>query len=349
MSKISIVVPVYKVEGFLPKCVDSLLAQTHKDIEVILVDDGSPDNCGKLCDEYAQKDSRVKVIHKANGGVSAARNSGYELATGEWVIFCDSDDWMEADACEKMIAYGEKNSLDVVIGDVRIIEEESTRDVPLFNKEFCVDTKEEKDALIRTVLCKFYCPYPTELGVKEGLYGGPWNKAVRRSLLEENGICFDIRVNGLYDDLLYTAYIFAHANRIGYTKAIVYNYRYVAGSITRRYNPRIVETNNRIFESWMEFFEKFEQNGEYSKAYHQVVLRRLKGTLNTYYFNEKNETDKKTQLKQLGAMLKTSPYKEAIKCTDTGNMPLQYKAFVYLMRCSGRFAPNLLYLIRRFI
>ena len=89
--KISVIVPVYKVEEYLHRCVDSILSQSFTDFELILVDDGSPDNCGKICDEYAQKDSRVKVFHKPNGGVSSARNYGLDNAKGEWIAFVDSE------------------------------------------------------------------------------------------------------------------------------------------------------------------------------------------------------------------------------------------------------------------
>ena len=94
MPKISIIVPVYKVEKFLPKCIDSILSQTFTDFELILVDDGSPDNCGKICDEYAHKDDRVVVVHKLNEGVSIARNKGLDVAKGEYILFCDSDDFV---------------------------------------------------------------------------------------------------------------------------------------------------------------------------------------------------------------------------------------------------------------
>ena len=94
MPTISVIVPVYKVEPYLPRCVDSILAQTFKDFELILVDDGSPDNCGKICDEYAAKDKRVKVIHKENGGVSSARNAGLDTAVGKYYFFCDADDYL---------------------------------------------------------------------------------------------------------------------------------------------------------------------------------------------------------------------------------------------------------------
>ena len=94
---ISIIVPVYKVEPYLRHCVDSILSQTVRNIEIILVDDGSPDNCGMICDDYATKDSRVKVIHQANAGVSSARNAGLDEAEGEWICFIDGDDWVDLD------------------------------------------------------------------------------------------------------------------------------------------------------------------------------------------------------------------------------------------------------------
>ena len=93
--KVSIIVPIYNVERFLDRCMDSLLNQTLKDIEIIMVDDGSPDNCPQMCDEYAKNDSRVKVIHKKNAGLGMARNSGLEIATGEYVAFVDSDDYVD--------------------------------------------------------------------------------------------------------------------------------------------------------------------------------------------------------------------------------------------------------------
>ena len=98
--KVSIIVPVYKVEQYLDSCVHSLLNQTLKDIEIILVDDGSPDKCPIICDLYAQKDTRVKVIHKTNEGLGMARNSGIEFATGEYITFCDSDDYVDLETYE---------------------------------------------------------------------------------------------------------------------------------------------------------------------------------------------------------------------------------------------------------
>ena len=113
-SKISVIVPVYKVERFLPKCLDSILSQTYRDLEVILVDDGSPDNCGAICDAYAAKDDRIKVIHQQNAGVSAARNAGLDAAAGEYIGFADPDDRLETDMYEYLLSLAEKTGADVV-------------------------------------------------------------------------------------------------------------------------------------------------------------------------------------------------------------------------------------------
>lgn len=107
-SLISVIVPVYKVEQFLPRCVESLLHQTYANLEIILVDDGSPDRCGEICDEYAKTDSRIKVIHKPNGGLSSARNAGIDIANGEYIAFVDSDDWVDTDCYEKLINLAHK-------------------------------------------------------------------------------------------------------------------------------------------------------------------------------------------------------------------------------------------------
>ena len=115
MPELSIIVPVYKVEKYLPKCIDSILAQTFTDFELILIDDGSPDRCGEICDEYAIKDERIVVIHQVNRGVSAARNAGLDAAKGEYIGFVDSDDWIKPEMYEIMVRTAIDKKADVVI------------------------------------------------------------------------------------------------------------------------------------------------------------------------------------------------------------------------------------------
>ena len=113
MPKVSVIVPCWGVEKYLDRCVESLVNQTLKDIEIILVDDESPDRVPVMCDDWAKKDSRIRVIHKKNGGLGFARNSGLDIATGEYVTFCDSDDYIEQEAYETMYNEAKKEDLDI--------------------------------------------------------------------------------------------------------------------------------------------------------------------------------------------------------------------------------------------
>lgn len=115
---LSVIIPVYKVELFLRRCVDSILSQSYKNIEIILVDDGSPDNCPIICDEYAELDSRVRVVHKENGGLCSARNAGLQAARGKYVTFVDSDDYIEPASYSAMMRYMLENEIDMIGGGV---------------------------------------------------------------------------------------------------------------------------------------------------------------------------------------------------------------------------------------
>ena len=113
---ISVIVPVYNVERYLPRCIESILKQTYTNFELILVDDGTPDRSGIICDRYAEKDSRIRVIHKENGGVSTARNAGIDAAKGEWITFVDSDDWVSVKYLELLAECLDQNDYDLIVG-----------------------------------------------------------------------------------------------------------------------------------------------------------------------------------------------------------------------------------------
>lgn len=113
-SLISVIVPIYNVEKYLARCVDSIINQTYKNLEIILVDDGSPDNCPKMCDDFAKKDSRISVVHKENGGLSDARNAGMKIASGECIVFVDSDDYIHCNMIDKMYGVMLKDGSEVV-------------------------------------------------------------------------------------------------------------------------------------------------------------------------------------------------------------------------------------------
>ena len=149
MPKISIIVPVYKVEDLLDKCVNSILKQTFTDFEVLLVDDGSPDRCGKMCDEYAAKDHRIRVIHRANGGLSAARNTGLDAAKGEYIGFVDSDDYIDERMYEKL--YGDITQYDADVACCGIVEKFSDGEHLMYEPHdtMVCDTKDALAAIMR--------------------------------------------------------------------------------------------------------------------------------------------------------------------------------------------------------
>ncbi len=123
MTKISVIVPVYKVEKYLDRCVKSIIGQTYPDFELILVDDGSPDKCPQMCDEWAKKDSRIQVMHKENAGASSARNAGLKIAKGNWIAFVDSDDWLDKTALKTLYDLANKYNVPMAIGGMRVVQE----------------------------------------------------------------------------------------------------------------------------------------------------------------------------------------------------------------------------------
>lgn len=202
---VSIIVPVYKAEKYIHQCIDSLLAQTYRNIEVILVDDGSPDHCGKICDEYAAKDCRVKVVHQQNGGVSVARQTGIDHATGEYSIHADPDDWVELNMIEELVAKAVADNADMVICDFyRELRSEKTYDCQSPGDDLSAS------AVLRKIL-------------SQQLHGSCWNKLVNRSRIE--GIGFIPEDLCILEDELYNIRILARKIKVSYLPKAFYHYR----------------------------------------------------------------------------------------------------------------------------
>jgi len=211
-EKISIIIPVYRVEAYLPRCLDSVLGQTYRNLEIILVDDGSPDACGQICDRYAEKDGRIHVIHKKNEGVAEARNDGIAYARGEYICFLDSDDWLREDACEVLYRGLKQYDADCAVGRcIKVID----RDGQLApGKEECVPVRcESSREAMRQVLL-------------EG--SAVWNRLFRRRVFDR--VRFPVgRIN---DDEVVALHAYAECNKIVFLDQAVYYYRIRRDSIT---------------------------------------------------------------------------------------------------------------------
>lgn len=212
-SLISIIVPCYNVEEYLHKCVESLTAQTYKNIEIILVDDGSPDSSGAICDEYARKDKRIKVIHKENGGLSDARNVAIDIAVGEYITFVDSDDYVALDYVETLYRLVEKYQCKIGVAWLRAFHEGceiDTKQPPYIEKVF--DRMEGIEKM-------FY---------QELFDTAAWCKIYHRSLFD-TGIRYPFGL--IYEDLPTTYLLFLQSDKIAFCNRIVYNYLLRTSSI----------------------------------------------------------------------------------------------------------------------
>lgn len=205
MKKVSIIVPLYKSEKFLPKLMDSIITQTYSNLEIILVDDGSPDRSGEIADEYAKKDKRVYVIHKQNGGCCDARNAGLDKATGYYLMFADGDDWLEPDCVEYLVRIAEENGCEMSTTDAiyttRDREQNEYDNIRVWNKEQAIC------GIIKT----FIIPV------------GPWNKLYTMDVVRKNNITFSVPWFG--EGLYFSAMNAQFSNKMAVGHRKVYNYR----------------------------------------------------------------------------------------------------------------------------
>ena len=215
--KFSFIVPVYKVENYIKRCIDSIICQTYADIEIILVDDGSPDECPKICDEYARKDHRIQVIHQKNGGLSDARNSGLKIAKGEYIIFVDSDDYVEKKACELFLALTDRK-YDILVGDAYVEGGVSHVD---HIKSNIVMTGEQ---------------YLEEAFLHSSAPRAVWLNIYRREFLNENDLFFKYGI--LHEDEEFTPRCFLKAKTVFCTGIYFYHYVIRQGSIMRQLDKR---------------------------------------------------------------------------------------------------------------
>ena len=186
MTKVSIIVPVYRVEKYINRCVESLINQTLSDIEIILVDDGSPDNCPAICDEWAKKDNRIKVVHKRNGGLSSARNAGLAVATGKYIGFVDSDDDVEMDMYEKMVSVAEREQVDFVMADYFRIFENGEKYLKTLDIETGRYDKEKiRNEIFPNLIMGECIDYGPLLSVCHCIYNADF--------LQKNNLKFDVR------------------------------------------------------------------------------------------------------------------------------------------------------------
>lgn len=229
-SLVTIIIPVYKVEKYIRRCVDSVLTQSYQNLQIILVDDGSPDNCGRICDSYMKKDARVKTIHQPNGGLSIARNTGLEYALGEFIYFLDSDDYIAPDTIETMVRLADEHHADIVMAGHNRVEADGYIHCDSKNWPDLHSTEAIKKAILVNDIPNF-----------------AWGKLYRKNLWDN----YRFPEHVLVEDMYIVAFVFYKANRIFVTPQPFYYYsNESSGSIMRGRNKSYIRLHYGQFLGW---------------------------------------------------------------------------------------------------
>lgn len=249
---VSIIVPVYQAAKTLRRCVDSILKQEYEDFELLLVDDGSRDESGKICDAYARQDGRVKVIHKENGGVSAARNDALERARGIYLQFVDSDDWLAPEATKLLVRAAQEHSCDLVVADFYRVAGDRVSHKGEIEEE-SVMSREEYAAHMMDDPADYY-------------YGVLWNKLFRRELVERYHLRMDAEVRWC-EDFLFNLEYGLHAKTFYALKTPIYYYVKTKGSLVAQSMnlPNIIRMKLQVFEYYNDFYKHVLDERDYEK------------------------------------------------------------------------------------
>lgn len=240
MTKVSIVVPVYKIENYIAECIDSVFAMSFQDWELILVDDGSPDNSGKICDEYAAKDKRIRVIHKENGGVTSARREGVTVATGEWIFFVDGDDMVEVEGLSGLVNYAKKHpNVDIVEGSYLWFYPDNTQKEQV--------NKAREDGPIHLNGEK----YSLSLYINTFGSRGPWSKIIRKSVIEKSNALTIPRYITNREDAMMLTIIARYIKGYALLDLPVYQYRSQFGETA--------VSNHLSWDYWIEYLRYLDE------------------------------------------------------------------------------------------
>lgn len=300
MSLFSVIVPVYKVEKYLRQCIDSLLNQTYKDFELILVDDGSPDGSGRICDEYATADSRVRVLHKENGGSNSARKVGMELAEGKYIVCVDGDDFVSAEHLWYFADAIEKYSPDVVVGGfIKAYEDESKNVTNILPYRKGIYSREELEKEI----------FPLLIQNNKAEYFAPsvWAKAYRADLYKKMQQAVDDRIK-IGEDGACTIPCIYHASSLYVTDKATYYYRQNPTSITQEKKAFSWEGPKLIHEHLERLIDMNE--GDFREQLYRKTVHELFTVVVSQFYRKEPY---KEIVADIDAHLKTDIYAEAIR------------------------------------
>lgn len=318
---VSIIVPVYRVpEQYLRKCIESICAQTLKNIEILLVDDGSPDQSGKICDLYAEKDSRIRVLHKKNGGLSSARNYGCKAATAKWIMFVDGDDWIEPDMCRVMYDAGEEKQVQLVM--CGIVKDYGKSAIAY--KFYLEDGK-----IYKNQECKWL---QQQLLVYNGNIAVAYAKLIDRKLLMDNQIFHDEMLRQGAEGLEFNLRLFEKLESATFINRPFYHYIYNENSISASHSESNHEFVIKCFEKIKKFVDISSNKEMLEPWFDNRLLYVIVTTAISGYFNPTNTEPYADKKRKYAAYLEKPIVKTALKTKNTVGIGKQRECVLFFVR-----------------
>lgn len=325
MPKVSIIVPVYNVEKFLDRCVNSLINQTLKDIEIILVDDGSPDHCPQMCDRYREQDERIKVVHKKNGGLGYARNSGMEAATGEYVGFVDSDDYVERDMFEALYQAAIGNGADIVRADH--YREDRAGNILDADKPYPLpEGRYDKKRMTEEIMLPQVGLLPGDGGNKY-ISCSVWRNIYRSSIIQSHKLRFESERDFISEDMLFNLDFLYFADSCYVMNRKFYHYMINETSLTQSYKKD-------RFDKELVFYHELEKRLREKGLYADSALRLQRHLFTRARLCIKGEFYGNPQNAYAGAreILSCEELKKIYKTYPEKQLPVKYRVVFILMK-----------------
>lgn len=335
MAKISIIVPVFNVEKYIKRCLNSLVNQTLKDIEIIIVNDGSTDNSLKICEEFKQKDDRIKIYSKENEGLGLTRNYGMDRAIGEYIAFLDSDDYIDIDFYENLYKNAKKNDVDVCFAEIKQVD--SNNNIKIYDK---IPFEEDK-VMAKKVLYNI-------LNVKNAKYKKSfmqmcvWRSIYKLSVIKDYNIRFVSEREFISEDIIFNIDFLINANSAAFARNTYYYYCFNGKSLTNTYKE---DRFNKDIILYNEVIRKLNEYNEYSKLnkyvnnfflnYIRALIKQEAGNCSPYEYKQK--------IKRIKEIVNSKPVRKMVKCMQYSTIKRFIFDFFILIKC-----PRILYIFTKF-
>lgn len=325
---VSVIVPVFNIQKeYLDICIESILNQSIKEIEIFIIDDGSEKSCADLCDTYKSRDERVRIIHQQNQGVSVCRNLGIEKSSGEWIAFIDGDDWVECDYLERLVKKGMAKNADIILCDCYIEYNRRREKVNFFSNKELNSNICGKDRFI----LQFLCPKILHDGNSVTDSGAPWAKLYNSNFIKNKTLLFDTRLRRMQDNI-FNLYAYEKASCIYYFSAPLYHYRKNISSGFQRYNPQIIEIYQRVFTEILSYIKDYKKNNYFKEAFYYKVFFSIYVILKTDFIKKENMQTFRQQKIRLNILLDSQYYFEAIQNINKSILSKSEKFFLMIVK-----------------